>query len=837
MPSPARPRLSLLFGRDDTLRQLTSARAEGARLITLTGLPGIGKTRLAQEVLTKPDTALVDLAGADDADEVAARVAGALDLRLSWLGTSSYEEELGYALEGRGAVTLVLDEADGSIDLLGALLRRWLELAPELTAVVTSRVRVGVDFEQIIEVGPLHLGDDPLSGPAGALLLARAGLERPTNPDVWNRLLHALDGIPLAIELAAARLAVLRPEELLRRLIDATTDRDALQDGLAHAVSALGPEAARAFAGCAVFPSSFDAATAEDVLGEGALEALGELRHRSLITQTSSGRLRLYAPVRAFAQEQARTLGLWDEFAAGHASTMARLARAAEADLDPYERLAAEVEGLRAAFQRSAEGPERDAVGLALGRVLSVRGPQKEAVSVFDALLNATDRTVAARAHLGRGRALVFAGRVADAVQSFGAVEGGALDVPGLEVEVSTALSDAELARGHVDIARAHAEDAVDRVDASTPAPVAVDALRAKGRVAHAGGRLEDARDAFESGRRLARTHDLPSHAARLMADLGAVRLAQRRLDEAEELYREALTVLDARLDPVAVGLAEGNLAILQQELGRFDEAAEHYQRGIDRLRRVGHRHFRAHLAGYAGALEHERGELHAAVARYGEATDVLATVGDARLGALVSSLAGAAEAARDRIGAAEEAFSMAQEQLERVDDDGVRDAVELSRGHLDLARGRRDGALDDARRRAFLRLDAVSAPSLERSDDARLAHRLLSAALGRGALTLNEDEKTLTLPDGETIALGTRDVIWRLVSALVHHRRDAPGESVSPDALIDAGWPGERMSPQSAAKRLKVGLSTLRKLGLRPLLQRHDGGYRFDPEVPLNVA
>jgi hypothetical protein len=91
-------------------------------------------------------------------------------------------------------------------------------------------------------------------------------------------------------------------------------------------------------------------------------------------------------------------------------------------------------------------------------------------------------------------------------------------------------------------------------------------------------------------------------------------------------------------------------------------------------------------------------------------------------------------------------------------------------------------------------------------------------------------------LPDGGRVELLSRVVLWRLVSALVGARRARPGEGLDADALLAAGWPDEQMGGESGQNRLKVALSTLRKLGLRSLLVRTDDGYCLDPRVPVDL-
>jgi predicted ATPase/transcriptional regulator with XRE-family HTH domain len=227
-----------LYGRDaDVAAVLTAARDTRARLITLTGVGGVGKTRLAAAVsdhlaVDHPDgVVLVALASVTDASGVGAVIARALGLAGSD-GVQAIDAVAEHLASLR--LLLVLDNFEHLLTAAGDV-ASLVSRCPHLTIIVTSRSPLRVRGEREFTVGPLGLPHDDVttweelqSAPAGALVLDRARAVAPTldaDPDqvrALGELCRRLAGLPLAIELATARLRVLTPRSLLGRLDDVT---------------------------------------------------------------------------------------------------------------------------------------------------------------------------------------------------------------------------------------------------------------------------------------------------------------------------------------------------------------------------------------------------------------------------------------------------------------------------------------------------------------------------------------------------------------------------------------------------------------------------------------
>ncbi|RSN13994.1 protein kinase [Nonomuraea sp. WAC 01424] len=230
-----RAQLTSFVGRAEELAQV-GARLRGSRLVTLIGPGGAGKTRLAQEAAGQEpgDVCFVPLAPVADAAGLPGAVLVALDIRDALLHAPQRPAldpvtRLGTVLAERDLL-LVLDNCEHLVGAAADLADTLLASCPGLRVLATSREALGITGESILPVSPLRLPppepDDPLAYAAVRLFADRAAAVRPGfaveagNAAQVVRICRALDGLPLAIELAAARLRTLSVADVAARLDD-----------------------------------------------------------------------------------------------------------------------------------------------------------------------------------------------------------------------------------------------------------------------------------------------------------------------------------------------------------------------------------------------------------------------------------------------------------------------------------------------------------------------------------------------------------------------------------------------------------------------------------------
>jgi predicted ATPase len=337
--------LGRLIGRDGDLEIIHDALANSP-IVTLVGPGGIGKTRLALAAAHRADVDagggggggawLVELAGTGSSSEVPGTVAGVLDAKES-LGRT-LTESIVAALQPRRAL-LVLDNCEHVIDGAADLAHAIAEGCPNVRVLATSREGLGLRDEQLVAVAPL----EP-AGPGVELFNERASAASPTfDPDASRddveEICRRLDGVPLAIELAAARIRSLSPSDLVARLDDrlrlltggrrASVERHrTLRATIQWSYDLLTPPQQAMFRHLSIFAGPFDRVAAETIVADADLDLvdvddlLGDLVDRSMLIVESGlfgRRFRLLETMRQFGAEHLSETGMTDVIAARHA--------------------------------------------------------------------------------------------------------------------------------------------------------------------------------------------------------------------------------------------------------------------------------------------------------------------------------------------------------------------------------------------------------------------------------------------------------------------------------------------------------------------------------------
>lgn len=618
-------------GREDELTRVERTFVDGAQLVTLLGPGGVGKTRLAGQwsAASGVPTVFCDLTTATDPPGVVQAVAAAMHLPPV---SDDPAAQVGRALAGRGRVLLILDNFEQVVAATDVV-QLWLEDAPEAWLLVTSRIRLALAAERVVELGPLS--DEE----AVELFEQRAAAARPgfeldaVSREAAVELCRQLDGLPLAIELAAARVTLLSPAGLLERLSqrfrllvgsqpNVPKRHRALRRTIEWSWDLLEDVERRALAWCSVFEGGFDADAAEAVVdlpedGPWALDLLEALRDRSLLrAPQGGGRLQMLESIRQFAAEQLDDLGDRAVAEAAHRawyleSGERRLGGRSDVPAPPILGwLASERSNLFAAWRRLARpelagqrslDEERVRLALVLHPLLTTRGPFADHLPVLDVAVTSAEaggadllvRALQARCSVRRVRGLP-----AEAEQDADRALALARDLGQPEL-----LAIALHLRGAVDVQQGRPDDGDVRYaealglatrhglhDAAVRVRYSLALLRRdQGRRGEA---TDNYGDVLAAARRLGDTR----HEALALGGLGLLSIMRGEMAQASELLDASLTLHLEVDDRRSVAVARGNLAMFHAHQGDVPKAAETYDIARRDAREVGDRRLEAML-------------------------------------------------------------------------------------------------------------------------------------------------------------------------------------------------------------------------------------------------
>ena len=764
-------RTSQLCGRCTELAAIKRCLQQGARLVTLLGPAGVGKTRLALEVLSDlkaADRCIIacDLDPVRDAQGILDAIARSAQLRPS--GPEGPQGLL-RALSSRPQAVLLLDNAEHVAQPLAELAASLMTLPGDLALLVTSQVRLHLSEETCFELGPVS------TRTARSIFLQTAARVQPSqthSPKLIDAVLDGLDGLPLAIELAASRLRYKTLEELAAPSGLAITqlfrgDRTlpersrSLKSALQIAWQLLPPACQQVACALSAFEGGFQSSDGLAVLRQAGIEdpepLIEALRDHSMVWSrpwAGQTRLGLFDAVRRFIIEVIITKDELHHAAHNHAQHYGRAAARARSMYwgeDPSAArlwLQAEQCNLRVAFE----------------------------------YFSAFDKLAAVDLVRSLGPVLIFAGPVQDnrALLKQAATYAQAADDDAREARAKLDLASSHIVRGEFEQASVHLEDArsvaplKDVVAAEVQVARAHVALR-QGRSAHAQQLLHSVTQALDTWNSV----ELSAQ-ARLQQVVFALELSPSR---AAQIARDTRQWAQAQ---GCVRLAE--LSWLLEGLALTSQ--QNWTQAIDPLGRAvsaGHR------LGEPIYLGWSQSELSRALLGMGQTQEAQRT-----------ATRGLQQAEQAADGAAE-AFLLV-----------VRDEINLARDRLDLVRR------DLPQTRA--RVQAIGMKALSQRLDA--LQMAAGASPEQDYAEIDGDGRSFEV-EGRQVSLVRRRAVRRILRCLTVAALGQP-RALPWTELFSAGWPDAPTDMPGARQRTYTAVWTLRNLGLDGHIETSGDGYRL---------
>ncbi|NNF05192.1 MAG: protein kinase [Candidatus Eisenbacteria bacterium] len=594
---PPKPSTELL-GREENLTEAIETLTNGARVLTISGYGGTGKTRFSIELFRRlaPDygggAAFISLASVTDSSEVLPYISASLDIA---------EAHGRSALEGLTAVLvdrpvlLVLDNLEQVIDAAGDL-ADLVAQCPNLQIIATSRAPLKIGAEVEFVLPPLALPqaaeDSPEAleaCPSVALFVNRAAKVKPgfklsqENASAIASICRRLDGLPLALELAAARVRILEPIKLLQRLdhaLDLLTsgDRDlplrqkTLRATISWSYSLLEAPEQQLLRRCSVFHEGWTFEAMEHVCYEEderwrGLDELESLVEKGLVRVVGNGeRYALLETIRAFSAEQLHAGGESEETQAKHAAWFTAFAdeRAEEfrgtLQTNAVRQLRDDNENIMAAIHWLSSRAKQDGDALENGLLLCgfmdwfwhVTGQHNTARHLLDNLLELTlDRPPSrgrALAYLAAGMVSITTGAIEQSLDEWtrGYQDGIALGDDVIASEGGMGMGYVHLSAGRLDEALPPLDDSISRASGGVNEFIEALSMTIKGMLLFQQGNLDDGIELVEDAQKIQRRINDCEGGGIALSFLAQMHFAKGDLTQARELYAESLATFTA---------------------------------------------------------------------------------------------------------------------------------------------------------------------------------------------------------------------------------------------------------------------------------------------------
>ena len=649
----------------------------GARLITITGAGGMGKTRLALRhawawLGDHPGgTWFCDLSSAREQDGLLFAVGQGLDVPLG----KDAVAQLGRAIAGRGRCLVVLDNFEQVRRHARDTLGRWLDAAPKARFLVTSREVLGLPGEHTLALAPLSLDD-------GARLFhqrasaAHAGHDPSAHALETQQLIALLDGMPLAIELAAPRVRVMSAPVLLARMGDrfrllAVTDgrpdrQSTLRATLVWSWDMLTTAERSMLAQLSVFEGGFAWAAVQQVVAlddavdtPWLIDVLQSLVEKSLVTRLAHGRFGLLRSVQEFAAEQLQSDGGFSGSGPLFAAATRRRHHRHHAQLDEAAAMAngcVELDNLICACRQAVrDGDADDAVAcLRLAwAALKFTGPFQVSATLADQVRQMPGLVGMQAAEAERMLAVALRNLGANTAARAAAERGLAAshdgDQPTVRAGLNCLLAEVAMASGDFGTCTRLLDTALALAEGGDDPAIRCTVFNVCGVQQQYQGHLVQARVHYQAGLAIADAAGLRRWQGGFLGNLAGLDYAAGNLADAQAAYEQSLHVAEDIGDKQWQGNAHCNLGLIDLEQGRLDEAERHLLAALVQAQGLGYPRLTDTCNCNLGLLAQQRGQTRQAVERMQMAVDGALASGDSLfavqyLGCLAPALAQAGD-------------------------------------------------------------------------------------------------------------------------------------------------------------------------------------------------